>query len=183
MGPPSAQSRFASGRCYRLEEGICRLLEGRYPFVFAHAGSCARPVALPPASASPRSAGLCSLLSATAGHRPFPTLSLPILPRVSGPLLRLPHGCSHPLLPHRHWPSPRWDRVGASLLPDSYFRRDSFSELQSLSTVQTRRFARHSGSSHLAPRGARRPWLLHPRLSRRVTSPCSGHAIRPNPGN
>lgn len=182
MGPPSAQSRFASGRCYRLEEGICRLLEGRYPFVFAHTGSCARPVALRPASASPRAAGLCSLLSATAGHRPFPTLSLPILPRVSGPLLRLPHGCSRPLLPHRHWPprvrtgsahrfSPTATSVG------THFRSCSHSLIfRPIGLLATQ----------VAPTSGFRPrqqWLLRPRLSRFVTSPCSGYAIRPNPGN
>jgi len=107
QGPPSAQSRFASGRCYRREKGMVCLLEGRYPFVVARTGSCARPVALLPASASPRSVGLCRLLPAPAGHRPFPTLSLPILPHVSGPLLRLLPGCTRPLLPPGLWPSPR----------------------------------------------------------------------------
>ena len=107
LGPPSAQSPFASQRCYRREEGMCCLLEGRYPFVVARTGSCARPVALHPASASPRSVGLCSLLPAAAGHRPFPTLSLPILRHVSGPLLRLLPRCTRPLLPTGHWPSPR----------------------------------------------------------------------------
>jgi hypothetical protein len=32
----------------------------------------------------------------------------------------------------------------------------------------------------LAPRGAGQPWLLHPRISRFVASPCSGYANRPN---
>ena len=107
LGPPSAQSPFASLRCYRREGGMHCLLEGRYPFVVAHTDSCARPVALHPASAWPRADGLCRLLPAPAGHRPFPTLSLPILPRVSGPLLRLPQECTYPLLPPEHWPSPR----------------------------------------------------------------------------
>jgi len=35
----------------------------------------------------------------------------------------------------------------------------------------------------LASCDAGRPWLLHPRISRFVTSPCSGYAHRPNPGN
>jgi hypothetical protein len=35
QGPPSAQSRFASGRGYRPEEDMVCLLEGRYPFVVA----------------------------------------------------------------------------------------------------------------------------------------------------
>ena len=32
----------------------------------------------------------------------------------------------------------------------------------------------------LTPCGAGQPWLLHPRISRFVTSPCSGYANRPN---
>ena len=59
----------------------------------------------------------------------------------------------------------------------------NFSELQSFTHVQTHRFARHAGSSHLAPLGSRQPWLLRPRLSGFVTSPCSGYAFRPKPGN
>ena len=35
----------------------------------------------------------------------------------------------------------------------------------------------------LASCDAGRPWLLRPRVSRFVTSPCSGYAHRPNPGN
>lgn len=164
LGPPSAQSPFAACRCYRHAGDVQRLLVEHYSHFIAPTGSCARPVALPPASASPRTDGLCRLLSAPAGHRPFPTLSLPILPHVSGPLLRLLPGCTRPLLPPGHWPSPRVERVGATRFSDSYFRRYYVSELQSFTDVQTRRFARHAGSSHLAPRGVRRPWLLHPRL-------------------
>ena len=55
----------------------------------------------------PRPPGLCRSLPAPAGPRTFPTLSLPICPDVSGPLLRLPPGCLYPLLPLKHWPSPR----------------------------------------------------------------------------
>jgi hypothetical protein len=101
-----------------LGRDVLRLLEGRYPFVVARTGSCARPVALHPASASPRSVGLCSLLPATAGHRPFPTLSLPIFPHVLGPLPRLPPRCIRSFLPSELWPSPIEQRVGASqILP------------------------------------------------------------------
>ncbi len=41
-------------------------------------------------------------------------------------------------------------------------------------------------ATQVAPTSGFRPrqqWLLRPRLSRFVTSPCSGYAIRPNPGN
>ena len=103
------------------------------------------------ASALPRTDGLCRLLPAPAGPRTFPTLSLPIFLHVSGPLLRLLPGCIRPLLPPGHWPSPRKDRVGATHLPDNYFRRHSISKLQSFANLQTRRFARHAGSSHRAP--------------------------------
>src|SRR5216684_7195576 len=43
------------------------------------------------------------------------------------------------------------ERVGATRFSDSYFRRYYVSKLQSFTNVQTHRFARHSGSSHLAP--------------------------------
>ena len=79
--------------------------------------------ALLPPLASPPAAGLCRLLSAPAAQRSFPTLSLPILPCVSGPLLRLLPGCTCPLLPLGHWPSPHKDRVGATLPTDNYFCR------------------------------------------------------------
>jgi hypothetical protein len=35
----------------------------------------------------------------------------------------------------------------------------------------------------LTSRDVGQPWLLHPRLSRFVTSPCSGYANRPKPSN
>ena len=110
--------------------------------------------ALLPPLALPRAIGLCRLLSAPAAQRSFPTLSLPILPCVSGPLLRLLPRCTCPLLPSGHWPSPNLNRVGASLGSDSYFCRGSLTELQSFTNVQTHRFARHTGSSH--PRVLRR---------------------------
>ena len=66
--------------------------------------------------------GLCRLPSAPAAQRSFPTLSLPIYPYVSGPLLRWPPRCNFPFLPLRRWPSPRLNRVGASHVPNSYFR-------------------------------------------------------------
>jgi hypothetical protein len=51
LGPPSAQSPFAAGRCYRHAGDVQRLLVGHYSHFIAPTGSCARPVALPPASA------------------------------------------------------------------------------------------------------------------------------------
>jgi hypothetical protein len=71
---------------------------------------------LPPLTQSP-AAGLCRLLSAPAAQRFFPTLSLPILRYVSGPLLRWPPRCDFPFLPSGRWPSPRSHWVGAAQRP------------------------------------------------------------------
>ena len=51
LGPPSAQSPFAARRCYRRAGDVQHLLVRRYSHFIAPMGSCARPVALPPASA------------------------------------------------------------------------------------------------------------------------------------
>ena len=109
---------------------------------------------LPPLTQSP-AAGLCRLLSAPAAQRSFPTLSLPIFPCVSGPILRLLPGCTCPFLPLEQWPSPSEDGVGAMHRPDnSHFCRIGISELQSFTNVQTHKVASHTGSSH--PRVLRR---------------------------
>ena len=73
------------------------------------------PIPNPPApcGSSPRSAGLCRLLSAPAESGTFPTLSLHVFPRVLGPLPRQPLRCTYPFLPSRHRPSPRW--LGSAL--------------------------------------------------------------------
>ena len=72
------------------------------------------PVLNPPrVSVIPSTPGLCRLLSAPAGRRTFPTLSLRIFPCVLGPLPRRLVRCPCPFLPSRQRPSPRSDRVGA----------------------------------------------------------------------
>jgi hypothetical protein len=74
------------------------------------------PVLNPPrVSVIPSTPGLCRLLSAPAGRRTFPTLSLRICPCVLGPLPRRLVRCPCPFLPSRQRPSPRSDRVGAPL--------------------------------------------------------------------
>jgi hypothetical protein len=131
--------------------------------------------------AMPLASGLCRLLSAPAAQRSFPTLSLPILPYVSGPLLRRLPRCYFPFLPLGHWPSPRLNRVGASQSPQlllplgSRFRSCSHSLM-----FRPARLLATPVAPTLAPFGAGQPWLFHPRTSRFVTSPCSGYANRPN---
>ena len=107
------------------------------------------PILPPPrASVVPRSLGLCRLLSAPAGRRTFPTLSLRIFPCGLGPLPRQLVECLYPFLPPRHRPSPRSDRVGASQSPYSDFGTAPFSRLQSFLHVQAHRFARHPDRSY-----------------------------------
>jgi hypothetical protein len=107
------------------------------------------PVLPPPrASVVPSTPGLCRLLSAPAGRRTFPTLSLRILPYVLGPLPRRLLRCTCPFLPSGHRPSPRSDRVGAPQCPYSDFSTAPFSRLQSFAHVQARRFAHHPGRSY-----------------------------------
>ena len=105
---------------------------------------------LPPPHASvvPSTPGLCRLLSAPAGRRTFPTLSLRIFPCVLGPLPRRLVWCTYPFLPTRQRPSPRSDRVGAPPCPYSDFSTARFSRLQSFTHVQARRFAHHPGRSY-----------------------------------
>jgi hypothetical protein len=88
------------------------------------------PVLPPPrASVGPATPGLCRLLSAPAGRRTFPTLSLRILPSVLGPLPRRLLRCTGPFLPSGQRPSPRSDRVGAPPCPYSDFRTAPFARL------------------------------------------------------
>jgi hypothetical protein len=65
-----------------------------------------------PVSVSPRTQGLCRLLSAPAGSRTFPALSLQIFPHVLGPLPRLLLWCTCPFFPQDNG------------LPDIRTRRD-----------------------------------------------------------
>jgi len=140
-----------------------------------------RTFALLPPLASPRAKGLCRLLPAPAAQRSFPTLSLPIFPYVSGPLLRLPQGAFSRYFPQDIGLPRDFNRVGASppaqqlLLLGIRCRSCSHSLIFRPASLLATPVA-----PTLAPHDAERPWLLHPRLSRFVTSPCSGHANRPN---
>jgi hypothetical protein len=87
--PAKSESPFAFSGRYPSKGDLYHRLNGRYATLFAPTGSCARSIALPTASLLRSPPGLCRLLSAPAGPRPFPTLSLQILPRMSGPLPRL----------------------------------------------------------------------------------------------
>ena len=103
-----------------LHPGVTRF-EGRrlapprqaLPHLLRSDGLMRQTFALLPPLVIPPAKGLCRLLPAPAAQRPFPTLSLPIFPHVSGPLLGLPPGCTCPFLPPELWPSPSLKRVGA----------------------------------------------------------------------
>ena len=107
------------------------------------------PVLPPPrASVLPSTPGLCRLLSAPAGRRTFPTLSLRICPYVLGPLPRRLMRCIYPFLPPRQRPAPRSDRVGAQQSPYSDCSTAPFARLQSFRHVQAHRYARHPDRSY-----------------------------------
>jgi len=84
-----SESPFAFSGRYPSKDDVNHHLGDRYATVFAPTGSCARSIALPTARFDARHSGLCRLLSSPAEHRSFPTLSLQIFPRMSGPLPRL----------------------------------------------------------------------------------------------
>jgi hypothetical protein len=123
-------------------------LRWRYPSVIATASSCASPPPSHGLSGEPWSAGLRRLLSAPAGRRTFPTLSLWIFPQMPGPLPWRSPRCSCSLLPLRHRPSPRSDRVGTHETPYSDFSTGFLSRLQSFAYVQASSFACPPGRSH-----------------------------------
>jgi hypothetical protein len=85
--PPSAESPFAPSRCYLLRGGIPCHLEGHYPFVLAHTGSCASP------NSSPRlrsrySPGSLQVAASPCWKRDLPDLISALLVWVLGPIPR-----------------------------------------------------------------------------------------------
>jgi len=86
--PPSPRAPLPSPGVTRQRVMSHHHLGDRYVTVFALTGSCAGSIALLSALLYARPSGLCRLLSAPAGHRSFPTLSLRIFPQMPGPLLR-----------------------------------------------------------------------------------------------
>ena len=113
MEPPSVQSPFAQFWCYRGWGIVYRFLGGHYPSVFAPTDSCANPSDSPLLQLLLRSRSLCRLLPAPAVSGTFPTLSLRILPRMSGPLpRRVTTECVYLFLPPCHRPSPTGVWVG-----------------------------------------------------------------------
>jgi len=142
---PSAQSPFARARCYLARRGLRGPRQQVLPCLRRSYGLMRQSSTLPLSRLYPRTVGLCRLLSAPAGRRTFPTLSLRICPYVLGPLPRRLMRCLYPFLPSRQRPSPRSDRVGAPHVPYSDFRTARLSRLQPFTDVQARRYARHPG--------------------------------------
>jgi hypothetical protein len=145
---PSAQSPFACARDYLTHRDLDGPRQQVLPHLHRSYGLMRQSSTLPLPRWYPRTVGLCRLLSAPAGRRTFPTLSLRICPCVLGPLPRQLVECIYPFLPPRHRPSPRSDQVGASHGPYSDFSTAPFSRLQSFLPVQAHRFARHPDRSY-----------------------------------
>jgi hypothetical protein len=115
--PPSAQSPFAQSGRYPRRGGLESRLEGRYPLVVAHTGSCARPSPSPRLRYSRCTQGLCRSSPVPAGGWPFPTLSLRPLCRCSDPYPAALLGCTCPFLDRGHRPHPTRDGFGARIYP------------------------------------------------------------------
>jgi hypothetical protein len=137
---------------------------------------------------TPRAPGLCRLLSAPAGSRTFPALSLRIFPHVLGPLPRWLLCCSYPFLRTRRRPSPRKHWLGAIQFTHTAISVwNVFTRLQSFANVQARGFARHPDCSYRSEPIARSPlkplrvrWVFH----RFRSGPQSdSHSPSQGPGN
>ena len=83
---PRAQSPFACLRCYLAPRGLDGPRQQVFPCLPRSYGLMRQSSTLPWPTDSPWTTGLCRLLSAPAGQRTFPTLSLRIFPYVLGPL-------------------------------------------------------------------------------------------------
>ena len=88
------------------------------------------------------------MLSAPAGSRTFPALSLRIFLYVLESVPRLLLCCTYPFLHTEQRPSRSFQPVGAWLYPHCNFCVDGLSRLQLFVYLQARRFARHPDCSH-----------------------------------
>ena len=72
---------------------------------------------LSPASVVPIPMSLRRLSSVPAGSWSFPALSPLLFPQMLGPIPRYFPWCTYPLLPRKHRPSPRGERLGSRQQP------------------------------------------------------------------
>ena len=155
--------QFWPGEVYLSRRNLSRPLGRHYPAFIAPTGSCANPKPSHRLRTSPWSAGLCRLLSAPAGSRTFPALSLRIFLCVLEPLPRLLPWCTCPFLPTGLRPCRRSDPLGAWQHPHSNFSVAPISRLQLFDHLPARRFARppccsyRSASRHQADRASPSP--------------------------
>ena len=137
---------------------------------------------LPPPHASvvPSTPGLCRLLSAPAGRRTFPTLSLRIFPCVLGPLPRRLVWCTTRFFPHDNGLPPV--RTGSAL----HHVRTATSVRRVFRGCSHSLMFRPAGllATPVAPTATDtsvwQPWFLRPSISWVVTFPRPGYACRPN---
>jgi len=168
---PSAQSSFAWHERYSRQGDVLHHLEGRYPFFLAPTSSCAKPVPSSGIRVSTLiSRGPCRLLRASAGIWFFPTLSLPVFPRMLEPLI--PPGCrvhlpvSSPT--SSAFPKSRlW--VGLPESPAKRLRAAGVSRSSLFLTFRPPGLLATQVSPTATPKGAGQLWLLHPSKSRTVT--------------
>ena len=176
--PPSAQSPFARNGRYPRRGGLEGRLEGRYPLVVAHTGSCARPSPLPAPPVSRCAQGLCRLSPVPAGRWPFPTLSPRSLRRCSDPYPAALLGCACPLLHRGHRSHPTLDGFDARIYPHTATSVGSpISRLQSFDHLRAPTLARPPGCSHRSSANAAgQPGLSHHASPGRLPEPGCGVA-------
>jgi hypothetical protein len=161
------------GRRYRHEGDVSRLLEGRYPFFFAHTDSCAKPMPSSRLGSSPCARGLCRLLPAPCWEQALPDV---ISANLSQSVWTLTPAASkvHVLVSSLGTLAFPTNEPGRRLAnsPTATSVGKVISGLQSFANVQTLQFACHTGSSHpCTTYRAGQPWRLLSRLSRLVACP------------
>jgi len=144
--PPSPRASLPSPGVTRQRVMSLHHLGDRCVTVFALTGSCAESIALLSALLYARPSGLCRLLSAPAGHRSFPTISLRIFPQMPGPLLRRSQEAHMPVSSSLSsaFPNGRLGRLPATIREHSA----TFSKLQTFRYVQASEFAHLPGRSY-----------------------------------
>ena len=145
---PIAQSPFAHLGRYLRWCDVWHHLRERYLSFLAPMDSCASPKPSLCLWSYALVSGLCRLLSAPAGSRTFPTLSLRILPDVPGPLPRRLVSALTRFFLHDIGLPPVRTRSALNNTRAATSARSLFRGCSHSLYVQARRFARHPGRSY-----------------------------------
>lgn len=168
--PPSTQGSFARAGCYPAA-GRPPGPPGRaLPLRHRSYEPMRQTETLPAPRIPPCARGLCRLLSAPAGRRPFPTLSLRPLRRCPDPYPATLPGCACPFLRQRHRSHPTGNGFDAWISPRTATSAGSrISRLQSFVYLRAPALARPPGCSDRSTTWHRAAGPFTPRRTRPVT--------------